>query len=155
MPIMTQGSDAPSREAIRSRAIEFIRQNFGSLGDLPKAVIPVIWVTAYRSMEAAMTAEAQGGQNALVKSMLLDGGQFAREFEASTLRGKLLHDMIPIIRSSASRAAQLANSQLLIDLLKWGIVDAGSMSGLRRTIARQFAKADPEYENPIPQEVTA
>jgi hypothetical protein len=87
--------------------------------------------------------------------MLLDGGRFAREFEASTLRVKLLHEMIPIIRSSASRAAQLADSQLLIDLLKWGIVDAGSMSGLRRTIARQFAKADPEYENPIPQEVTA
>lgn len=63
--------------------------------------------------------------------------------------------MIPIIRSSASRAAQLADSQLLIDLLKWGIVDAGNMSGLRRTIARQFAKADPEYENPIPREVTA
>ncbi len=102
-----------------------------------------------------MTAEAQGGPNALVKSMLLDGGRFAREFEASTLRVKLLHEMIPIIRSSASRAAQLADSQLLIDLLKWGIVDAGSMSGLRRTIARQFAKADPEYENPIPQEVTA
>jgi hypothetical protein len=155
MPIMTQGSDAPSREAIRSRAVEFIRRNFGSLGDLPKAVIPVIWVTAYRSMEAAMTAEAQGGPNALVKSMLLDGGRFAREFEASTLRVKLLHEMIPIIRSSASRAAQLADSQLLIDLLKWGIVDGGSMSGLRRTIARQFAKADPEYENPIPQEVTA
>ncbi len=102
-----------------------------------------------------MTAEAQGGANALVKSMLLDGGRLAREFEQSTLRVKLLHDMIPIIRSGTSRAAQLADAQLLIDLLKWGIIDAGSMSGLRRTIARQFAKADPEYDNPVPQEVTA
>jgi hypothetical protein len=62
--------------------------------------------------------------------------------------------MIPIIRSSGSRAAQLADCQLLNDLLKWGILDAGSMSGLRRTVARQFAKADSEYKNPIPPEIT-
>ncbi len=133
---MMQGSDAPSREDIEQRAIKFIRSSFGSLSDLPQPVVPVIWVTVYRCMEVAMTAEAAGGPKALVKSMFLDGGRLARKFEASTHRLKLLRDMIPIIRSNRSRATQVADSQLLTDLLKWGILDAGSMSGLRRTPPR-------------------
>lgn len=148
-----QESETPSRGEIERQAIEYIRLNFGNLSDLPQMVVEVVWVTVYRCVEVAMTAEAGGGQNALVKSMLLDGGRLAQDFESSIHRLEFLGAMIPIIRSSQSRADKAADSQLLADVLKWGILDAGSMAETERAIARQAAKADPEYNNILPPEV--
>ena len=36
----------------------------------------------------------------------------------------------------------------MVDILKWGILDAPDMSGIRRLAARKFAKADPMYGQP-------
>jgi len=141
-----------SREAVCRRAIDFIRKNWGSLADLPEPIIPVVWVAVYRSFETVMAAEAGGGPKALVKSTL-SGGKLALEFQEATLRIEFLQKMIRNIRSNPSRFERLADSHLVIDILKWGILDAGSMSGLRRTILRQFAKADSEYARPIPTEI--
>jgi hypothetical protein len=34
-------------DAVRRRAIDFIKKNWGGLGDLPEPLIPVVWVTVY------------------------------------------------------------------------------------------------------------
>lgn len=130
-----------------------IKKNFGSIRDLPKQVWPVIWVTAYRSCETAMKIEASGGSNAIVKSMLLGGGRDVYEFERGVRKIELLRNLLPLIRQAKSEMERLGNSSLLIDILKWDITDAGEMSSLRRIIARQFAKADPLYAYPIPDEI--
>jgi hypothetical protein len=54
---------------------------------------------------------------------------------------------LPLIRS------QEAESQLLIDILKWNIIDAADMSALRRSVGRLFAKADPAYKESVPAEI--
>jgi hypothetical protein len=153
MPGMMQASDAPSRSDIRQRAIEFIRARFGSLSDMPQPLVPVIWVTVYRCMEVTMTAEGLGGPAALATRMLRDRGGYAPEWAASLERLRFLEDMIPIVRSSKSPAARQADSQLLTDLLKWGILGAASMSESERALARRFAKEDSEYKDPVPQEI--
>ena len=99
-----------------------------------------------------MTAETGGGPGAIVKSTL-NGGKLGMELEQATIQIEFLHKMIANIRSNTSRLERLADSFLLIDILKWGILDAAGMSGLRRTILRLFSKADPEYARPIPIEI--
>ena len=141
-------------EAVRERAIEYIQKHWGPLGDLPKPLIPVIWVTVYKALKIAMRAEAEGGPKGLVKNMLVGDRRLLPSVQEATMRIKLLREIIPVI-SHASSAAKLADAQLVIDILKWGIEDAGSMSGIRRTLLRQFAKADPEYDKPIPLEIDA
>jgi len=63
--------------------------------------------------------------------------------------------MIPLIRSNTSRTERMADAQLVIDIFEVGIEDAASMSGLRRTILRQFAKTDAGYEKKIPLEIVS
>jgi len=142
-------------EAVRERAIEYIQKHWGKLGDLPKPLIPVIWVTVYKGLKLAMRAEAKGGPKALVKNALVGDGRLMPSLDEATLRIGLLQKIIPVIRSHTSSAAKLADAQLVIDILKWGIEDAGNMTGIRRTLLRQFAKADPEYDKPIPLEIDA
>jgi hypothetical protein len=137
--------------AVRQRAIAYIQKHWGRLGDLPKPLVPVVWVTVYQSLKIAMKAEAEGGPKALLKDALVGDRQLTPRFEEATSRIELLRKMIPIIRSNHSR---MADAQLLIDILKWGITDAASMSMLKRTILREFAKADPEYKKPIPPEIS-
>jgi len=148
---MTEADD----EAVRKRAIKYIQKHWGSLGDLPKPLIPVIWVTVYKSLRIAMRAEAEGGPKGLVKNMLVGDRRLMQSLDEAIIRIKLLQKIIPIIRSHTSSTAKFADAQLVIDILKWGIEDAGSMSGIRRTLLRQFAKADPEYDKPIPLEIDA
>jgi hypothetical protein len=143
----------PSEEAVRQRAIDYIKKHWGLLGDLPKPLIPVIWVTVYRSLKVAMKAEAEGGPRGLLKNTLVGDRQLTRKLQDATVWINFLRKMIPIIRSNASPMIKLADAQLVIDMLKWGIVDAADMSRLRRTFLRQFAKADPEYEKPVPSEI--
>ena len=135
-------------EAVRERAIEYIQKHWGSLGDLPKPLVPVIWVTVYKGIKIAMRAEAEGGPKGL-------GRPLKKSLEEAIVRIRILREVIPIIRSHTSSKAKLADAQLVIDILKWGIEDAGSMTGLMRAILRQFAKADPEYDKPIPLEIDA
>src|SRR5262249_35481832 len=133
--------------------IDYIQKHWGPLGDLPKPLIPVIWVTVCQSLRIGMKAEAEGGHRGLVKNMLIGDRQLMANLEVATIRRKLLRDIIPIIRSSTSHMEKLGDAQLLIDILKWGI-DAPNMSRLRRAIIRLFAKADPDYEKPIPLEIS-
>jgi hypothetical protein len=134
---MTSGPNYVSEETVRRRSIDFIRKKWGSLGDLPKHVIPVVWVTTYRS---------------LMKNKLIGDGQLAHQFEDATTKIEFLDRMISLLRSTPSPRERAIDGHVFVDVLKWGI-DARSMSGLRRTIARQFAKADPEYEKPTPPEL--
>ena len=142
-------------EAVRERAIKYIQKHWGKLGDLPKPLIPVIWVTVYKILRIAMRAEAEGGPMGLLKNRLLGDRRLLPSLEEATMRIELLRKIIPVIRSHTSSEAKLADAQLVIDILKWGIEDAGSMSSIRRALLRQFAKADPEYDKPIPSEINA
>jgi hypothetical protein len=136
------------------RAVEWISREFGRLDDVPGSVIPVIWVTVYRSMEAGLEAEKKGGAVGIAKDALLLGDMMQR-LDTLEVSLQFLQTMIPIIRASGSKQDQLADSQLLIDMLKWGMVDAPNMSGLKRLIARRFAKADPMYEQPVPSVIVS
>jgi hypothetical protein len=149
---MTSGPNYVSEETVRRRSIDFIRKKWGSLGDLPKHVIPVVWVTTYRSLEITMKVEAEGGPIGLMKNKLIGDGQLAHQFEDATTKIEFLDRMISLLRSTPSPRERAIDGHVFVDVLKWGI-DARSMSGLRRTIARQFAKADPEYEKPTPPEL--
>jgi hypothetical protein len=146
-------ANIPSDESVRQRAVNYIREHWGNLNDLPKPLIPVIWVTVYRSLETAMLVEANGGSKALLKDTLVGERQLAPRFEEATLCIKFLQEMILIIRKHKSARDKLVDSYLLIDILKWKIFDASSMSGIERTIRRQFAKAGIEYNRPIPDEI--
>jgi hypothetical protein len=136
------------QEAARQRAIDYIKKNWGGLGDLPEPLIPVIWATVYRSIQTGMMVEEEGGSKRLLKNFLVGDRKSLPALDEAILRLKFLQKMIPAIRSNPSRMGQRAHGQLLVDILKWGIVDAASMSGLRRTILRSFAKADPERFHP-------
>jgi hypothetical protein len=151
---MTEADDALDG-AVRERAINYIQKHWGKLGDLPKPLIPVIWVTVYKSLKIAMRAEAEGGPMGLVKNTLVGDRRLLPSVEEATIRIELLRKIIPIMRSHTSSEAKLADAQLVIDILKWGIEDAGSMTGIRRALLRQFAKADPEYDKAIPSEINA
>jgi hypothetical protein len=132
-----------------ARAVSWIHREFGRLDDLPKPVIPVIWVTVYRGMETGLEAESKGGALGLVKDALRSGDLLLRVQE-STLAIEFLQKMIPMIRASRSKRDQLGDSQLLIDMLKWGVLDAPDMSLWQRFRARLSAKADPMYQQPVP-----
>jgi len=139
-------------ELAMERAINLIRGKYGSLRDLPEEFRQVVWVTAYRASAIGLKIEAGGGSMALMKSMLTDGGRDAKEFEACTRQLQFLEQMVPIVRSADGRQ-KLADAQLVVDMLKWGITDAADMSAIRRTIARKFAKADGLYEMAVPEDV--
>jgi len=139
-------------DEVHKRAITFIERKWGSLRDLPANLVPVVWVTVFRSQETALIVERSGGSNALVKSTLLDHGKLSLEFNEAIRRIQFLEKIIPVIRSSSS-ADRLADSQLVVDVLKWGIADAGDMSLLRRTLLRQFAKVDSMYGLSFPTEI--
>jgi hypothetical protein len=134
------------------RAIKLIGGKYGSLRDLPEELRQVVWVTAYRASAIGLKIEADGGPMALMKSMLIDGGRDAKEFEACSLQLQFLEQMVPIVRSAEGRQ-KLADAQLAVDILKWGIEDAANMSAIRRMIARKFAKADSLYEMAVPEGV--
>lgn len=138
---------------VRSRAVELIEQRFGPLSDLPEQLRGVIWVTVYRSCEVAIEVERNGGSKAILKSALVGGGVSGYEFEMALRKLQLLQEMIPIIRQSRSKSERNADAQLLTDILKWGIRNAGELSPIRRALARTFARADPLYAEPMPSEV--
>ena len=146
-------TNSVTQEAIRRRAIDFIQKKWGSLGDLPKPLIPVVWVTVYLSLKTAMTVEAEGGSRALLKNTLIGDRRLMPDLQTATARIEFLQKMIPIIRSNPTQMSKLADAQLVIDVLRWGILDAASMSRVRRIVLRQFAKADAEYKMPIPPEI--
>ena len=137
---------------VRRRAIDFIVENWGTLRDMPPAVVPVVWVTVYCAIEVGLRAERNGGAPALVKDTLA-GGTLGREVQEATLSIQFLQRYLPILREEAGRAARRANAQLLIDILKWNITDAPYMSRLARTLARTFAKANTAYKRPVPHEI--
>ena len=142
----------PPNELETERAINLVRAKYGSLVDLPEEFRQVVWVTAYRASAIALKIEAGGGPMALMKSMLADGGRDAKEFDTCTRQLQFVEQMVPIVRSANGRQ-KLADAQLVVDILKWGITDAADMSAIRRTIARKLAKAHPLYETAVPEDV--
>jgi len=146
-------SQSLERSAITVRAVEFIRKNFGSLRDLPKPLISVVWVSIYRTTEIAMRVEASGGSTALLKDALIGDEQLNLKFEEAVLQVEFLQKMIPTIRANKSPTERLSDSQLAIDILKWGIDDAVDISWLKRFVLRKFRKADPLYKRPFPPEI--
>jgi hypothetical protein len=144
---MTDGTDLAF-----IRAVDWIHRDLGSVHDLPKPVIQVIWVTVYRSMETVLEAEAKGGQWGLAKDAL-QRGDLTYRLESSIRRLEFLRKMVAGIRRNQSERGKLADSQLLIDLLKWDILDAPDMSLWQRFRARRSAKADPMYQQPVPSAI--
>src|SRR5271154_6644397 len=100
-----------------------------------------------------MRVEASGGSTALLKDALIDDEQLNLKFEDAILKVKFLQKMIPTIRANKSPMGRLTDSQLVIDILKWGIDDAADISWLKRFVSRKFGKADPQYERPFPPEI--
>jgi hypothetical protein len=74
--------------------------------------------------------------------------------EEATLELEFLKETVPIIQHSRSSWKQAADSQLLVDMLKWKLLDAPNMSLLRRAWARRKAKPDPMYDRPVPLQLT-
>ena len=95
-----------------------------------------------------MEVERGGGATALTKSMLIGGGADAREFDRRTRQLGFLKQIVPSVRAGTLREQQ-AEAQLVIDMLKWNM-PATEISGIRRLLARKFAKADAMYNQPIP-----
>ncbi len=145
---MTDGADLAF-----VRAVDWIHREIGSMRDLPKPVIQVIWATVYRSMETGLEAEAKGGPRALAKDLLVERGDLTYRFQSSGNRLEFLRKMIPTIRRDQSERGKLGGYQLLIDLLKWDILDAADMSLWQRFRARRSAKADPMYQQPVPSAI--
>jgi hypothetical protein len=144
---------APDDKAVRRFAIEFIRKKWGSLSDLPEILIPVIWVGVYQCLKVSMTAEANGGEKAMTKNMLIGDRRLTWDVKNAITQIDFLQKMISYIRSEHTQMKKLGAAQLVVDILKWKMIDAGNMSGLRRAITRQFAKANPQYEKPVPPEI--
>jgi hypothetical protein len=149
---MTNDPNYVPEEELRHRSIDFIRKKWGSLADLPKHVVPVIWVMTYRCLEVTMKAEANGGHRGLMKNMLIGDTKRMPQLQEAIIKIDYLEKMISLFRSTPSPLERAIDGHVLVDVLKWGI--DGTKSGLRRTIARQFAKADPEYKKPIPPEIS-
>ena len=126
---MAKVDEAPDG-VVRQRAIDYIQGHWGSVGDLPKPLIPVIWVTVYQSLRIAMTAEIEGSPKALLKDQLIGDRQLLPQLEEATARIQFLQKMIPIVRANATQAKKAADAQLAVDVLKWGILDAPVISGL-------------------------
>jgi hypothetical protein len=150
---MVEETNSVPQEAVRQRAIDFIQKKWGNLGDLPKPLIPVVWVTVYRSIRTVMAVEAEGGSRALLKNTLIGDRRLMPDFQETTIRIEFLQKMIPLIRSHPSQVQRLADAQVAIDFLKYNM-DVASLSRVRRAIIRQFAKTAPEYERPIPPEIS-
>src|SRR6266480_2378469 len=89
--------------SVRQRAIDYIKRHWGGLGDLPGPVIPVIWVTVYRSIEIGLKAEQEGGSKGLLKNSLIGDRKLLPALQEATLRIEFLREMIPSIRSNPSR----------------------------------------------------
>ena len=144
---MTDGTDLAF-----VRAVDWIRRELGSVHDLSQPVIQVIWVTVYRSMETGLEAEANDGSLGLVKDTLQRGDLMMR-LESSVNRLEFIRKMIPAIRRNQSERGKQADSELLIDLLKWDMLAAADMSLWQRFRARRSAKADPMYQQPVPSAI--
>lgn len=140
--------------SVAERAIALILQKYGSLKDLPDEFRKVVWVTIYQACAIGLKLEQGGGPNAIAKSFLMDAGRETFDMGEAVRRMEFLEQMVPLVRSGNPRESA-GNAQLVVDMLKWGILDAPDMSGIRRLAARKFAKADPMYGQPIPARLTA
>jgi hypothetical protein len=145
---MTDGTDLAF-----VRAVDWIRRELGSVHDLSQPVIQVIWVTVYRSMETGLEAEAKGQNHMVLLKDTLQGGDLMMRFGSSVNRLEFIRKMIPAIRRNQSERGKQADSQLLIDLLKWDMLDAADMSLWQRFRARRSAKADPMYQQLVPSAI--
>ncbi len=139
---MIAGSNETSEHAvIRSKAINYIKENWGLLDDLPSVFIPVVWVTVYRGLEQGSRIQS-GGPQGLVKDMLLDRGRRTNQLQIATAKLKFLQTIIPQIRNQTSHEQRLADCYLFIDILRWNIYDAAEMGRFERLWKRISAKAE-------------
>jgi hypothetical protein len=135
-------------EAPEDRTLAWIEAQLGDVSKLSEELISVIWVTVYRAMEIGNQAQPLGSRG-LVSDKLRGGNLWQRMREAAIWL-QLLKEIVPVIKSSESSRIRAADSQLLVDILKWEMFDAADMSRLRRAVARRRAKPDPMYDRPVP-----
>jgi hypothetical protein len=135
------------------RALSWIETHLGIVSNLHREVIAVIWVTVYRSMEIGAEARSRGGPYGLAADKF-GGGDLVYRLKKAICELDFLKKKVPCIQREKSSWGKAASSQLFIDMLKWGLLDAPNMSLLRRTFARRRAKADPMYDRPVPPQLT-
>lgn len=131
------------------QAVQLVAKKWGRLGDLPCDLVQVIWVTACQGVEAGLAANSPMN----ITTDLLKGGTLVQELRIATERVNFLDRMILLIRKESDPIARIEISNLAIDVLKWNIVDAGSMSEARRWFVRKFAKPPAIYDRPVPREI--
>jgi len=131
---------------VMTRSVSWIREHFGEITDLRGTEAKVIWVTVYRAMEVGLEVEAGGGTQKLLKDRLLNQGKLGLRLEEASIKLNFLLTMIPTIRESRN----IVDSAILVETLKYGILDVTDKSVLRRAVERMFAKVDPMYAQPIP-----
>jgi hypothetical protein len=106
----------------------------------------------FRIIEVGIEAERKNGPQGSTKDRI-GGGHVMSRFASATLRLEFILKMVPIIRSHSSKREILGDSQLLVDILKWDIIDAADMSWWQLLRARQSASADPMYRQPVPDSI--
>jgi hypothetical protein len=75
--------------------------------------IPVVWVTVYRSLEVAMTAEAEGGPRGLLKKALIGDRTLTPNLQIATVRIEMLKKAIPLIRGQFASSPGQQSAQLV------------------------------------------
>lgn len=145
---------AESKPEARQQVLLLIENKFGSLKDLPAEVISVVWVTAFRACETEMVVEAAGGPQALAKNILVGDRKLLPQLKECTGRVQFLEKKITLVRSKRNDREKKTTGQLLVDCLKWDILDAGEMSELHRAVIRKFKRADSLDAQPLPKEIT-
>ena len=144
---------AEARAIIEARAIELVKRHFDSLGELPTEVAQVVWVTSFRSCEVGFAAEAAGGAHGMLKDQLIGEHKLLPNLKEQLIKFDFLKKMIGIIRSQTDMRVRKADVQILVDCLKWNILEPGNLSPIRLAIARKLAKPDSLYGKPIPSQI--
>jgi hypothetical protein len=143
----------PTGESLDRHTIDYICKRWGSLRDLPEQLVPVIWVSTRQCLKVVMTAEING-ELSPTKNMLVGDRKLLLDFQRVIPTIDFIERMISYIRAEQPNWKRLGAAQLVIDFLKWRIMDVEEKSVFRRLILRQFAKAHPDYEQPIPPEIS-
>jgi len=106
-------------------------------------------------MELGIDVERRGGRVGLMFNKDGTFGISDLMIRSKKSIGKIefLQKMVSIIRNTSQRADIINIEQLLVDCLKWDIIDAAEISDIDRKFARESAIADSLYSNSVPDEI--
>lgn len=128
-----------------------VKESFGTIGDLQKQLQSVVWVTVFRTCQ--ISDKFKDGQIAITRALLSGNMGDVAEFERRIREMEFLKDMIPLVRKAKSKAARNGDTFLIVDILRWSILDAAEMSNFQRMKARFFAVCDSMYKHDVPMEL--